>query len=418
MMDRIVIEGGNRLNGHIDISGMKNSALPIIFACLLVQNDCIIHNVPRVSDVYDSLEILRSMGAFAEFCGEHSVLINTRDATPTVGNLDLVCKMRASSYLMGVMLARFGEVKIPMPGGCNFGARPLDLHYKGFTELGAECNENEGKIEIFSRKNLKSKKIRLDKISVGATINMVLASATLDGVTVIQNCAAEPHVDDLICFLNYCGAKIYRQGKDIICFGQRNLHGTEYSVFPDMIEALTYMACVGVCKGKVLLRGVIPEHLKFELNLLVKMGFSISEYENNIAVSAEKIKGASVFTAPYPYFPTDFHPQFAVLLCTSEGGGTIVDDIFPTRFAYAQELKKLGADIHVVGNKAIIKKSPLFGADMDATDLRAGAALVLGGLGAEGTSTINHVNYIVRGYESIVDKLANIGGKIKLIKGE
>lgn len=417
-MDKIVINGGNRLRGQVDISGMKNSALPIIYSCLLVPSDCIIHNVPRVSDVFNSLEILRSMGAVAEFCGEHSILINTKDATPRVLATELVCKMRASSYLMGAMLSRFGKVEIPMPGGCNFGARPLDLHFKGFAELGAEYCNNEEKIELFSRKKLKSKKIRLDKISVGATINMVLAAATLDGISVIQNCACEPHVDDLICFLNCCGAKIFRRGKDIICFGQERLHGAEYSIFPDMIEALTYMACVGICKGNVCLSGVVPSHLRYELDLFTEMGFIIKEYDGCIEVCAEDIRGACVKTAPYPYFPTDFHPQFASLLCFCKGGGEVTDDIFPTRFAYAGELQKLGADITVMGNKALVKQSLLHGADMDATDLRAGAALVLGALGTRGQSTISHVNYIVRGYENMVDKLANIGGKINLIKGE
>ena len=415
-MDRIVINGGNRLNGLVKISGMKNSALPIIFACLLIPEECVIHNIPKVSDVVDSLEILRSMGAYAEFCGEHSVLINTKNATATVGATQLVCKMRASSYLMSVMLSRFGAVDIPLPGGCNFGARPLDLHFKGFKELGAECNSNEGKIEIFSRNKLKSKKIRLDKISVGATINMVLAAAMLDGVTVIQNCACEPHVDDLISFLNSCGAKIFRQNQTIVCFGQKSLHGTEYSIFPDMIEALTYIACVGACGGCISLKDVVPLHLRYEIDMLKKMGFSFSEYEKNITVSCGNIRGVCVKTAPYPYFPTDFHPQFATLLCFCDGGGVITDEIFPSRFAYADELRKLGAKINVVGNTAYIRKSKLLGAEIDATDLRAGAALVLGGLGAEGESTINNINYIVRGYENIVEKIVNIGGNIKLLK--
>lgn len=417
-MDRIVINGGNRLCGRVEISGMKNSALPIIFASLLVPEECIIHNVPRVSDVYNALELLRSMGAKAEFCGEKTVVINTENAKEEVGSLELVSKMRASSYLMGAMLARFGKVEIPLPGGCNFGARPLDLHFKGFEELGADCFPDEEKIAIFSRNKLKSKKIRLDKISVGATINMVLSSVFLDGVTIIENCACEPHVDDLIFFLNRCGAKVLRQGKTIASIGQKKLHGAEYTIYPDMIEALTYMACVGICKGEILVDGVVPDHLSYELDLLKEMGFKIGENKSSVRVCASELNGAHVKTAPYPLFPTDFHPQFATLLCFCNGGGTVKDDIFPTRFAYADELKKLGAIIEVKGNTAHIHRSHLVGADMDATDLRAGAALVLAGMGAEGESTINNVNYIVRGYESIVEKLANIGGKIKLIKGE
>ena len=417
-MDRIVINGGNKLYGQVEISGMKNSALPIIFACLLVPGECVIHNVPRVSDVYNALELLRSMGAKAEFCAEHTVLVNTENAKDVVGNVALVSKMRASSYLMGAMLSRFGKVEIPLPGGCNFGERPLDLHFKGFAELGAECTVSEEKIAIFSKNRLKSKKIRLDKISVGATINMVLSSVFLDGTTVIQNCACEPHVDDLITFLNCCGAKIFRQDKTIISVGRKALHGTEYTIFPDMIEALTYMAGIGTCGGEVLVNRVVPEHLRFELDILAKMGYVINEYEKSIYVYADKIDGVSVKTAPYPFFPTDFHPQFATLLCFANGGGIVTDDVFPTRFAYVSELKKLGADVDLVGNTIHVHKSRLVGAEMDATDLRAGAALVIAGLGAEGESTINNVNYIVRGYENIVEKLANIGGKIKLIKGE
>ena len=417
-MDKIVINGGGSLEGEVQVSGMKNSALPIIYACLLVPAECIIENVPRVSDVYNSLEILRSMGAYAEFCDIHTVCINTKNATESINAMDLVCKMRASSYLLGSMLARFGHVKIPIPGGCNFGSRPLDLHFKGFEYLGAECNEDKEKIEIFSRKKLKSKKIRLDKISVGATINMVLVAATLKGVTVIENCAMEPHVDDLINFLNSCGAHIIRVNTTIICNGVSLLHGTKYSIFPDMIEALTYIAAVGICKGRLLLSNVAPEHLSYVITIFKSMGFSIRSYANLLYVSADEIVGADVVTAPYPLFPTDFHPQFASLLCFSNGGGTIREEIFPTRFAYVDELLKMGGRITRAGNVIRVEGAALQGTSLDATDLRAGAALVLAAMGAYGESTINNVNYIVRGYENIVEKLANIGGKIKLIKGD
>ena len=417
-MDKIAIVGENQLDGKITVSGMKNSALPVIFACLLVPSDCIIDNVPRVSDVYNSLEILRSMGAYADFCGEHTVLINTKNATDKVGATELVCKMRASSYLMGVMLSRFGNVEIPMPGGCNFGARPLDLHFKGFSEMGAICNIEEEKIQIHIEKKLKSKKIRLDKISVGATINMMLASVVAEGTTIIDNCACEPHIDDLICFLNRCGASIYRKDTTIVCNGVKELHGARYSIFPDMIEALTYIASIGICKGRLFLDSVIPEHLSYEIALFREMGYTIKEYKNSIFVTAEKISGKSVETAPYPLFPTDFHPQFATLLCFASGGGAIKDNVFPTRFAYAYELKKLGADIAIGEGSVVVRQSKLYGASIDATDLRAGAALVLAGLGAEGKTIISNVNYILRGYENIVKTFADIGGKIYLIKGE
>ena len=417
-MEKIIINGGGSLNGEISVSGMKNSVLPIIYACLLVPHDCVIDNVPRVSDVFNSLEILRSMGAYADFCDEHTVLINTKNADVNIKRTDLICKMRASSYLMGAMLSRFGEAKIPFPGGCNFGARPLDVHFKGFEKLGAECTETQGNIEIFVRKKLKSKKISLDKISVGATINMVLAAAVLDGTTVIENCATEPHVDDVINFLNSCGTQIKRNGTTIICNGVKVLHGTCYSVFPDMIEALTYLASVGICKGNVLLKNIVYEHLGFVVEILRTMGYFIKAYDSSLAVSVTNLVGADVVTAPYPLFPTDFHPQFASLLCFCDGGGSVRDEIFPSRFAYVNELLKMNADIKKIDNSVCVRRSSLIGTNLDATDLRAGAALVLAALGAVGQSTINNVNYIVRGYENIVMKLANIGGKIKLIKGD
>ena len=270
-MEKIVVLGGNELSGEITVSGMKNSVLPIIYATLLIKEDCIIENVPRVSDVYNSMEILRSMGATAEFIGSHTAFINTKNATNNIRAIDLVCKMRASSYLMGSMLSRFNEVVIPMPGGCNFGSRPIDLHLKGFKKLGAECTQIDNKIYINARKKLKCNKITLDKISVGATINMVLAAAMLQGTTVIENTAREPHVDDVICFLNQCGACITRCGTTIVCDGVNRLHGTRFYVSPDMIEALTYITLVGACKGKLQINNVNPHNLRNELLLFKKM---------------------------------------------------------------------------------------------------------------------------------------------------
>ncbi len=417
-MEKIEIDGGSRLYGSVDISGMKNSALPIIFASILVEDECIIDNVPRVSDVFNALEILRSMGARAEFCDIHTVCINTRNLHSQLGAKELVCKMRASSYLMGALLSRFGEAEIPMPGGCNFGSRPLDLHFSGFEKMGAVCEENQGYIKIFSKKKLNCNKITLDKISVGATINMVLALANSSGASIIENCAMEPHVDDLICFLNNCGADIKRIGTTIICRGTKRLRGTRYRIYSDMIEALTYITFVGICKGKITITGASPQHLENEISIFSKMGINIKVGANSLAVLAENICGTNIITAPYPGFPTDLHPQFAALLCFSNGGGSIKDVVFPNRFAYVNELQKMGASIKRVENTVFIDKSELFGAQLDATDLRAGAALIAAALGAHGKSEINNVNYIVRGYESIVDKIAAIGGKIKLVKGE
>lgn len=415
-MEKILIQGGNRLNGAVAISGMKNSALPIIFSCLLIKGDCIITNVPQVTDVENALEILRSMGAVAKFCGKNTVLINTKDATSKVGAYDLICKMRASSYLMGTMLSRFGEVEIPMPGGCDFGTRPIDLHLKGFEKLGADCTVEDGKIKIKAPKKLKSSKITLDKISVGATINMVLASLFVDGSTIIQNCACEPHIDDLLGFLNKCGANIKRIGNTIVCLGVKWLYGTKYRIFPDMIEALTYICYVGICGGKIEILRVVPSHLLNELILFHKMGFLIEVYKDRLCVSSDVVYGTSVSTSPYPLFPTDLHPQFASLLCFSKGGGAIREEVFASRFAYVKELKKMGAFIDKIGNTVYVRQSQLKGCSLNATDLRAGAALVGASLGALGESTIDNVHFIVRGYENLVEKIANIGGKIKLIK--
>ena len=415
-MDKIVVEGSRRLNGEIFVSGMKNSALPIIFSCILAKGDCVLDNIPRVSDVENALEILRTMGAVAEFCSLHTVIINTDNLRDNIGSAHLVSKMRASSYLLGTMLSRFGGAEMPMPGGCNFGTRPIDLHLKGFEALGAECTVDNGIVRVRCNKKENYNKITLDKISVGATINMVLASATREGVTIIENCAREPHVDDLMKFLNKCGARLYRYGNNIVCYGASELRGTSYVIFPDMIEALTYAMCVGICKGQITVRGVNPAHLSCVLDVLEKMRFKVRVYNDCLCIGAEEIVGACVETAPYPMFPTDLHPQLAALLLFADGGGSICDNVFPTRFAYVQELKKMGAQIERIENKVIIDKSRLVGTSLDATDLRAGAALVLAGLGAEGKSTINNVEYIVRGYENMVGKIADIGGNIKLIK--
>lgn len=416
-MEKILIDGCNKLSGEITISGMKNSILPIIFACLLVKDECIIENVPRVSDVFLALDILKSMGADADFIDVHTVRINTKNAENHIENKEPITKMRASSYLMGVMLARFGSVCMPMPGGCDFGTRPIDLHLKGFSDFGAECCCDNENIEIFTRKKLKCNKIILDKISVGATINMVLVSSTLDGTSQICNCALEPHVDDLINFLNQCGANIYRNGSSIICNGVKELHGTRYCVYPDMIEALTYITLVGACSGKITMKSVHCEHLKYELELFAKMGYCFTTRDNELTVTAKKLYGADVVTAPYPCFPTDLHPQFAALLCFAENGGVIREEIFPTRFAYVEQLEKMGAKIDKHQNTVHIKKSKMNGAVLDASDLRAGAGLVVAAMGATGKSEINNVNYIVRGYENLVEKVSSIGGNINLIKG-
>ena len=418
-MEYLEIEGGKPLKGEIRVGGMKNSALPVIFATVLIKGECVIENVPRVSDVFCALDILASMGARVEWCAKDTVLIDTSDMSGEVKEYEKISKMRASSYLMGALLARFGGVKIPMPGGCNFGARPIEQHLKGFTSLGAECQENGGFIEIYAKKHLKSTKITLDKISVGATINIVLASVLLDGVTRIDGCAIEPHVDDVISFLNNAGAKIIRKGRRIYCEGVPTLHGVKYRVFPDMIEALTYFTVLGATGGDITLTGVNFEHLSYSSDIFSSMGMRVDPYFDEVRLRVdERLNGASVVTAPYPLFPTDLHPQFAAMLCFTKDGGEVKEEIFPSRFAYIPELQKMGANIIKSNNVACVLPSELHAAITYATDLRAGAALVVGALGAGGQSTINNVNYIVRGYEDLTGKISSLGGKIKLIKGE
>ncbi len=418
-MEKIVVVGGNELHGEIKIGGMKNSALPIIFATILVEDECIIDNIPLVSDVYNALEILREMGAYVEFYDTHRVIINTKDLSSEIKGYNKISKMRASSYLMGAMLSRYNKASLPMPGGCNFGVRPIEQHLKGFEAFGANCIEENGFISITALNSLKSTKITLDKISVGATINIVLASVFLDGVTVIDNVAIEPHVDDLIRFLNACGAKILRINRRIYCEGVKKLHKASYKIYPDMIESLTYMTFLGVTRGDINLTGVNYEHISYACNIFKKMGYLIDNYYDKVRVKVrERPFGADIVTAPYPLFPTDLHPQFASLLCFSKNGGIIKEEIFPTRFAYVNELQKMGAEIKREDNVAKILPKMLHSACIDATDLRAGAALVCASLGACGQSTINNVNYIVRGYEDIVGKVTSLGGKIKLLKGE
>ena len=411
-MKSIIVEGGQRLDGKIEISGMKNSALPIIFACILVSGETVLYNVPRVSDVDNALEILRKMGADADFVGEHTVAINTRYLNSSDIDFDLVSKMRASSYLMSTCLARFGSVRMPYPGGCNFGSRPIEQHIKGFETLGAICIQNDEIIEINLPKKIKTTKILLDKISVGATINMIMVSVFCQGTVIIENFAKEPHVMDLISFLNLCGASITVQDNFIKVCGVKKLFGKSYRIYSDTIEALTFATCVGVAKGQIVLQNAEYGHIKPIVPVFEAMNIDSAYRGGFVYMKSNTPKGVDVITAPYPAFPTDLHPQFSALLCYCEGGGCVTETIFGKRFAYVNELRKMGANIELVENVVKIKQSKLIGAELDATDLRAGASLIVASLGASGKSIINNVNYIDRGYENIVEKLSSVGAKI------
>ena len=416
-MEKIFVQGREKLYGSVKISGMKNSALPIIFATILVRGDSIIENVPNVSDVRNSLEILSQIGAEVKYESLHTVKINTDSIDPSLLNMELISRMRASSYLMGTLLARFGYVNIAYPGGCNFGCRPIDEHLKGFGKMGAKWVEQDGFVKITADKKLKNGKITLDKISVGATINMILASVLTEGKTEIFNTALEPHVDDTISFLVGCGADIIRNGSTVSVRGVNSLRGTRYRIFPDTIEALTYISCVGVTRGAVELKDIELEHLKCVIPLFEYMGMNITPFgSDTLNVRSDKMLcGAHIKTAPYPGFPTDFHPQFSSLLCFTNGGGSITETIFPGRFAYVSELEKMGGRVDKTDNTVFIEPSELIGTETEATDLRAGAALIVASLGAKGENTINNIGYILRGYEDIVGKLSSLGAIIKIV---
>ncbi|MBQ9744710.1 MAG: UDP-N-acetylglucosamine 1-carboxyvinyltransferase [Clostridia bacterium] len=416
-MEKIFVQGGEKLYGTVKISGMKNSALPIIFSTILVKGESVLENIPIVSDVHNALSILSQMGATVKYEDLHTVRIKTENIDPNSLNMELISKMRASSYLMGTLLAVFGKVMMAYPGGCNFGQRPIDEHLKGFTKMGAKCKESDGYVEITTDKKLKNGKITLDKISVGATINMILASVLTEGKTIICNTAMEPHIDDTICFLNKCGANIKRVGNTIHIRGVDRLKGVRYSIFPDTIEALTYISCVGATKGVIELKNIRTEHLSSILPLFEYMGMDITDFGNDTLNIRSSIQlcGAHVRTAPYPGFPTDFHPQFSSLLCYTNGGGSVDETIFPGRFAYVNELKKMGGRVDKTNSQVFIMPSELIGTETCATDLRAGAALIVASLGAKGVSTVNNVGFILRGYEDIVGKLSSLGAIIKVI---
>ena len=352
-MEKIVINGGNKLYGDIYIDGMKNAALPIIFACILTGDKCVIENLPPVSDINISLEILRSMGASVRLLNKTTAEIDTTHVVGGTSPYDLASKMRASTYLLGAELGRFGSTKVGWPGGCDFSSRPIDQHLKGFEALGAVYNGEGGYICLNAPNGLKGTSIYCDVISVGATCNMILASVLADGTTVIENAAREPHIVDLANFLNTCGADIYGAGTNTIRIrGVKKLHGCEYAIIPDMIEAGTFMAAVAATGGRINVRNVIPKHVESVTAKLIEMGACVEEHDDYISVtSTGRLNRANVKTLPYPGFPTDMQPQLAALMCTAEGISTVSEGIWDHRFKYADELRKMGAQFMVEGKR-------------------------------------------------------------------
>lgn len=417
MANRILIDGGKPLMGEVPISGMKNAALPIVFATVLVGGVSVLENIPPISDITRSLDILRQMGASVSFQDRTTVRIDTSAVIPGSSPDALVSRIRGSSYLVGAELGRFRHADCALPGGCDFGSRPLDLHIKGFEALGATVRCGN-RMEADAPDGLHGATVYFDKSSVGATVNVMLASVMADGTTVIENAAREPHIVDLANFLNTCGAQISGAGTTTIRVrGVRELHGCRYCIIPDMIEAGTYMVAAAATGGCVRVTAVIPKHVESISAKLSEMGVEIEEEDEAVTVRSTGIlRSINLTTIPYPGFPTDMHPQFAPLLCLANGVSTITEGIFANRFRYVEELRRMGASIIMGGNIAtFIGGTGLLGAKVTATDLRAGAAMVIAGLAADGTTEIDNVELIARGYCDLVEKFQALGADIRLI---
>lgn len=415
-----MIHGGKKLYGEIETSGMKNAALPIIFGCLLVKDRCIIENLPEINDVEVALTILEDMGATVEHLAKGTVAINTTRVRGGCSSLELVRKIRASYYLLGAEIGRYGKAYVGCPGGCNFGVRPIDQHIKGFEALGCSVKMDGSYVEATAPQGLKGNNIFFDLVSVGATMNVMLAACMAPGNTVIENAAREPHIVDLANFLNTCGAQISGAGTDTIKIkGVNELHGCTYAIIPDMIEAGTYMIAAAAAGGQVKITNVIPRHLESITAKLCEMSVQVEEGDDYVIVTRSDdatIGRVNVKTQPYPGFPTDMQPQMAVLMCVAEGISNLNESVFDNRFRYTEELIRMGARIKVDGKTAIIEGRPhLLSARVRAVDLRAGAAMVIAGLAAEGTTEIENIDLIERGYDDLVGKLSSCGADIQKI---
>jgi len=416
-MDKLCVSGGRPLLGSVTIGGMKNAALPIIFATILVNDVCVLENLPDVSDIKTALEILRRMGAEIKELGKNTYSIDTRPVHSNSVPLDLARNMRGSYYVLGAELGRFGRSFTALPGGCNLGARPIDQHIKGFEALGANVNCTSG-ISCYAENRLQGASIYMDVASVGATANIMIAAATAEGMTVIDNAAREPHIVDLANFLNSCGANISGAGTEVIKIrGVDELHGGTYAIIPDMIEAGTYMIAAAATKGDLTINNVIPRHLEATTRKLVEMGVTVVEGDDYVRVTCDgTLKKARVKTDFYPGFPTDMNPQFCVLLCLAEGHSVLTESVMDFRFKYTDELIRMGAKITVQGRDAHIDGIQSFRpANVRAVDLRAGAAMVIAALSAAGTTVIDDIYHIERGYEDMVGKLRSVGADIKRI---
>ena len=419
-MEQYVIKGGNPLVGEVDIAGAKNAALAILSAAIMTDETILIENLPDVRDINVLLEAISEIGAQVERIDKSTVKINGS----TIGNLsvdyEFIKKIRASYYLLGALLGKYKHAEVPLPGGCNIGSRPIDQHLKGFRALGADVDICHGAI-VAKAENLHGSHIFLDVVSVGATINIMMAASMATGRTIIENAAREPHVVDVANFLNSMGANIKGAGTDVIRIrGVEKLHRTEYSIIPDQIEAGTFMFAAAATRGDVTVRNVIPKHLEATTAKLEEIGCEVEEFDDAVRVRAPHVLHRThVKTLPYPGYPTDMQPQIAVTLALAEGTSIVTESIFENRFKYADELSRMGANIKVEGNSAIIDGvRKLTGARVSASDLRAGAALVIAGLAAEGVTVVDDIVYIQRGYENFEEKLRSLGAEIERVSSE
>lgn len=419
-MEQYVIKGGNPLYGEVEIGGAKNAALAILAAAIMTDETVTIDNLPNVRDINVLLQAIEEIGAHVERVDIHKVKINGSFIRGVNVDNEFIRRIRASYYLIGALLGKYKHAEVALPGGCDIGSRPIDLHMKGFRSMGADIDIAHGLV-IARAKELKGTHIYMDNVSVGATINIMMAAAMADGKTVIENAAKEPHVVDVANFLNSMGANIRGAGTDVIrIVGVERLHATEYSVIPDQIEAGTFMFAVAAAGGNVLVKNVIPKHLEATTAKLLEVGCQVEEFDDSVRVISDgHLRHTQVTTLPYPGFPTDMQPQMAVLLGIAEGTSTVTESIFENRFKYVDELTRMGADIKVESNIAIISGVKRYtGARVNAPDLRAGAALVIAGLAAEGITVVDDIYYIQRGYEALEEKLTKIGAKIARVEDE
>ena len=417
-MEKLVITGNTRLEGEVSIIGAKNSSIAILPATLLCNGICTLHNVPNIVDVRLSCEILEQLGSIITWTSKNSLVIDNRNINKTHAPLDLTSKFRASYYLIGAMLGRSHEIEVGLPGGCNLGPRPIDQHIKGFEALGAKANLSQGKITVYADK-LSGSNIYMDVVSVGATINILLASVFAEGTTIIDNAAKEPHVVDVANFLNSLGADIRGAGTDLIKVnGVHSLKANiTYSIVPDQIEAGTFMLAAVASKGDVIIKNCIPEHLDCLTSKILEIGGHVAYHDDTIHVwNSNRPSKTVIKTLPYPGFPTDLQPQMGVVLSTAHGTSIINESIWDSRFQYTAELNKMGAKITAQGKSAIFEGvDKLYGAPVYATDLRAGAALIIAGIVAQGETEVFNLKHIDRGYEDIENKFSLLGANIKRV---